>query len=389
MDLHVDTVVVGGGPSGIAAALSSAAAGSRTLLVERSATPGGMVSAAHITTLCGLYVNRGNAGAQLVYDGVVQEIIQKLTTADTVTEPVLMGRVYILPCRPASFCRVSAELLATHKNLDCWYGATLREVRVEHRGIHSIIVQKGDHGVRVIPRAVIDCSGDAVVSRLAKIPCQDDGDDDQAAAVVLPISRVTAPLNTTTDRLRILLAVKHAVDEGLLAKGSEYLSLVNSLDSGTVCLKLNLTADTARRSAGPLQMAAQLLNFLKKEVAGFGQCDVAGDAGRVVRRDSRRLAGKYVLTGADVLGGRSFPDPAARGCWPIEKWTAAGKQTLRYVSEGTCYQIPVRSLQSVHLDNLFAAGKTMSADRDAIASARVVGTCLATGAAAGTLAAAC
>jgi predicted flavoprotein YhiN len=51
------------------------------------------------------------------------------------------------------------------------------------------------------------------------------------------------------------------------------------------------------------------------------------------------------------------------------------------------YEIPARCLQSAPIQNLFMAGKTISADVDAIASARVMGCCLATGAAAGKLAA--
>jgi predicted flavoprotein YhiN len=60
---------------------------------------------------------------------------------------------------------------------------------------------------------------------------------------------------------------------------------------------------------------------------------------------------------------------------------------LRYVIDGDNYEIPARSLQAAHIENLFMAGKTISADADAIGSARVMGCCLATGAAAGRMAA--
>jgi len=49
------------------------------------------------------------------------------------------------------------------------------------------------------------------------------------------------------------------------------------------------------------------------------------------------------------------------------------------------YEIPSRSLRAAEVENLFMAGKTISADVDAIASARVMGCCLATGEAAGNL----
>jgi hypothetical protein len=56
---------------------------------------------------------------------------------------------------------------------------------------------------------------------------------------------------------------------------------------------------------------------------------------------------------------------------------------LRYLPEGAHYEIPARSLRAAGAQNLFMAGKVISADVDGIASARVMGCCLATGAAAG------
>ena len=99
------------------------------------------------------------------------------------------------------------------------------------------------------------------------------------------------------------------------------------------------------------------------------------------------IIGEYVLTGADVLGGRKFPDAVARCAWPIEQWNMDGVARFRYLPAGAYYEIPARSLHVDRVENLFMAGKTISADVDAIASARVMGCCLATGAAAGTLAA--
>ena len=99
------------------------------------------------------------------------------------------------------------------------------------------------------------------------------------------------------------------------------------------------------------------------------------------------IVGQYVLTGDDVLMGRKFPDAVARCAWPIEQWNASGVARFKYLPAGTHYEIPARALRAALVENLFMAGKTISADVDAIASARVMGCCLATGAAAGVLAA--
>ena len=99
------------------------------------------------------------------------------------------------------------------------------------------------------------------------------------------------------------------------------------------------------------------------------------------------IVGRYLLTGADVLAGRKFGDAIARCAWPMEQWNVQGRTKLRYLPSGAYYDIPARALQAADLPNLFMAGKVISADVDAIASARVMGCCLATGAAAGQLAA--
>jgi hypothetical protein len=99
------------------------------------------------------------------------------------------------------------------------------------------------------------------------------------------------------------------------------------------------------------------------------------------------IVGRYLLTGADLLGARTFPDTVARCSWPIEQWSRDGKVSYRYLAPGAYYEIPARCLQALSPHNLFMAGKSLSADVDAIASARVMGCCLATGAAAGNLAA--
>ena len=100
------------------------------------------------------------------------------------------------------------------------------------------------------------------------------------------------------------------------------------------------------------------------------------------------IVGEYILTGADVVGAKKFPDAVARCAWPVEQWGADGKTRLRWLPPGEFYEIPARSLRAAKLKNLFMAGKTISADVEAIASARVMGCCLATGEAAAKLAAA-
>jgi hypothetical protein len=111
---------------------------------------------------------------------------------------------------------------------------------------------------------------------------------------------------------------------------------------------------------------------------------VANEAGI---RVEARSTGKYILTEEDVLNCKKFDTAIAKGAWPIEEWGQDKRVQMRYFTEGDHYQIPAECLRSNAFKNLFFGGRNISATAGAIASARVMGTCLQTGYAAGKLAA--
>jgi hypothetical protein len=110
------------------------------------------------------------------------------------------------------------------------------------------------------------------------------------------------------------------------------------------------------------------------------------------KRESRRFQGPYTLTQEDVFGGRLFPDTVAYGGWPIDLHPPAG---IDAPEEEPCAQhdfdnlfgIPLRALHSINIDNLFFAGRNISATHVAFASTRVMATCALMGQAVGTAAA--
>ena len=109
-------------------------------------------------------------------------------------------------------------------------------------------------------------------------------------------------------------------------------------------------------------------------------------------RESRRLEGDYILNENDIRANRVFDDAVAYGAWPMDVHVPGGAKQLDitpskvYNFEGH-YSIPYRCFYSRNVENLMMAGRDVSASKMAFSSLRVMGTCAVGGQAAGTAAA--
>lgn len=110
------------------------------------------------------------------------------------------------------------------------------------------------------------------------------------------------------------------------------------------------------------------------------------------KRESRRFMGPHIMVQHEVMEGATFEDQVAYGGWWIDLHTPEGMDAI---DEEPCvqypfpklYEIPLRSLYSRNVANLFFAGRNISASHVALASTRVMGTCAVMGQAVGTAAA--
>jgi hypothetical protein len=371
MNEKFDIAVIGSGAAGIAAAVCAARAGRKTLLLDKNNSAGGTGGFSGLTTLCGLYDDAGN----FLNDGFTREFAETLSErrspdrletkaahADQeIGGPLKMSRVWILPYRPEKFRAAAEKFLAAEPKLQTRWNTPLANVVVENDRIISL----NDFDIG----AAIDCSGSAEVARKIGIECLATDETTQASAVIFPLHNVAREMLTPAAAAQVLLPLARA--------GFSPINFQSNLEPGSVTAKFT----------GPAEQVPSLIEFLRANVLGFENCSTPLKEFSVAPRAGRMIVGEYVLTGADVLAGRKFPDAVAKCAWPIEQWNAGGKTRLRYLPPGEHYEIPARSPCAAKIKNLFMAGKTISADVDAIASARVMGCCLATGAAAGILAA--
>ena len=109
-------------------------------------------------------------------------------------------------------------------------------------------------------------------------------------------------------------------------------------------------------------------------------------------RESRRLIGDYMLKEQDILEGRVFDDAVAYGGWPMDEHAPHGVfdkdiNPTRFINFPGVYTIPYRSYYSKNINNLMMAGRDISVTKMALGSTRVMGTCAIGGQAVGTAAA--
>ncbi|MBQ9915510.1 MAG: FAD-dependent oxidoreductase, partial [Clostridia bacterium] len=109
------------------------------------------------------------------------------------------------------------------------------------------------------------------------------------------------------------------------------------------------------------------------------------------KRESRRMSGEYTLTQKDVYGGGTFSDEIAYGGWPLDDHFPGGfyqkGEPNSFTDTPAPYSIPYRTLYSINVDNLYFAGRNISATHLAMSTTRVMATCMLLGEAVGKAAA--
>lgn len=151
------------------------------------------------------------------------------------------------------------------------------------------------------------------------------------------------------------------------------------------------------RTVSECQVAAlKLVRFCREELPGFAECHIAALPSSLGTRESRRIVGRYQLTGEDVLAGSKHEDAVARAWFWIDLHDPAPGRSVPYGLEylkknqpppGDWYEIPYRSLLPRDVAGLLVAGRCISCDRRAQGSLRIMPTCLFIGTGAGTAAA--
>jgi hypothetical protein len=303
--------------------------------------------------------------------------------------------LWVLPYSPPAFARVADAVVGESQNVNLILHATVAEVRMENSRMNLVCALAWNEPLNFSPQAVVDCTGEATAAALAGADSE-NGATDQAPALVFVLENVDPSL-AERGLLEVRRALRRAVQDGSLPAICERLALVPGIGTnGRLALKLSLfPADSGRQlwqqvtdwERESRALLEPLYLFLVENVAAFRNARLDSVAPQLGVRSGRRILGRARLTDDEVLHVQKSSQGIARGCWPMERWGKSPRPEMNYFAERDFYEIPLDCLRPAELENVFVAGRCLSAETGAMTSARVIGTALATGWAAGTAAA--
>jgi hypothetical protein len=393
-----DVAVVGGGSAGIAAAVTAARCGARTLLAERSDVLGGNATQALVHTICGLYLPAAEGEAIHAHRGFPRRFADELRRAGGAATAERAGRVYVLPICPPVFAACAARLCERTPGLEVRSRCELTGAQLTASAGPSRLVLSGGGRREVEAQVVIDASGDASAGSLGGAETAAEAPERlQFPSLIFCLRGVDGGAAHGFSRLKLSHAVAGAARCGELPAGCGSVLVRPGAEADEVYVTLNVPKLAGRPyaplDAGYLEAleekarssAEVLVDHLRRTRRAFRDATVAAWPRRIGIRETRRLRGECEITRADVLAGRRRDDEVAVSTWPIELWHDHRGARFEY-AERPC-SVALGSLVSRSHPRLGMAGRCLSATHEALGALRVIGTSMATGEAIGAAAA--
>ncbi|WP_397411589.1 FAD-dependent oxidoreductase [Polaromonas sp.] len=402
-----DVVVIGGGPAGLAASVSAAKHGARTLLVERYGFLGGMGTAGGVTNFAGLYGRKNGEMQQLVH-GVVDDLLARMDALGGLNQPQdgMAGRIRVRSYDVSAY-KCAADQMLVASGVQLLFHAWAAVVLMDGRAITALVVETKSGRQAIRARRFIDCSGDADVAHFAGVPFE-LGDGHGSALFPSTMFRVghvdAGPALAAVGEFKAindLMAQSEARQPGRYQfprKGAILRPQKNPAEWRANVTQIRNAAGTAmdatdarQLSEGELEGRRQIteyFRFLKNEVPGFADSAIIDIAPQVGIRETRRICGAYMLTGEDILSSARFADVIGINAWPMEMHVDGAISWGFPRDENRAYNdLPWRMLVTREVDNLLVAGRCASMAHEGQSAARASGGCFVMGQAAGTAAA--
>lgn len=399
-----DVLVCGGGVSGFAAAVSSARSGAKTVLIES----GGFLGGTATKGLVGPFMTCYDAeGKNQIIRGLFSELVERLVAENGAIHPSkcpgsdsysgyrMTGHIGVTPFDYEVLKRV-LEKTCVEAGVKLLYHTTLIGCEKEGNKITCAYAADGNDIVAIKAKAFIDTTGSASLAQKAGAETMRGREDGtlQTASMFFTIAGVDEEFLDRHMREHTDMQQRFFMEEmkGFPCGTLKLRIYKNPHDTWTVNMaqvdeQLNELDCEAVTNAeiSQRQQIVKIVDYLKKNIPGLENIRLVRSASDIGIRESRRMVGKSIFCGDDILNAKRFDDRIAVCANSIDIHQKVGVAYTAHSKEN--YYIPLSCLISNNVENLLGAGKCVSADKYAFAAIRVMPPCIAMGEAAGVTAA--
>ncbi len=410
-NFECDVLVVGGGVAGFAAAIAAARQGAKVILTEENGYLGGTATAGLVAPFMTCY---DTLGENQIIRGIFSEFVDELAKIGGAVRPEncrkcdsfsgykLSGHLGTTPVDKEKV-KLVMERMCENAGVELKYHYLFIGAEASDRKISACLFATSAGIYRIAAKEIIDCTGSASVCHSAGGECMfsDEGGNLQPVSTFFLIDGVDnevldkAVYSTEDAEGRAFMElVRAAKERGEFPCGTQKVRLYeqpNGIWAVNMCqidqpFDVNDPDLITKAEIEGRRQADAIFTFLKKYIPGLENAKMLQTSERVGIRESRRMVGEYILKKEDLRESKIFDDAVVILANSIDVHTA-GKVDYKTFENEKPYSIPYRSLISKDFDNLFTAGKSVSADRSAHGAVRVIPPCMAMGQAVGIAAA--
>jgi len=399
---EVDVLVVGGGAAGVAAATVAAEKGKSVILIERYGFCGGAAVAGMSGTICGFYLasDSRNTPEQVVF-GFAERFRGALAGRGGLTDPQIYGKTFTVTHDPLMW-RETADQFLEEAGVRVLFHTAVTGIVTEGPALNGAVIESNAGRSTVLAKRIIDASGDAAVVARAGFRCAfGDAGRIQNPTMIFRLGNVDLEAfgaywgPDTICPPKVVTAIEQANRSGIyhLPRNKIWIFpttrpnelMVNATRlSGRDGRMLNVIdpADFTEAEIVGRRQVREYARFLADVIPGCRQSFVVDTGVEVGVRQTRSIVGKSVLRNADVVDCRKRDDGICRVAWPIELHSG-DKPKLHWLLDDY-YEVPYGALVPEIGENIIVAGRCLSAEHEALASARVTAQCFEYGHAAAT-----
>jgi len=387
----VDVLVVGSGSAGVIAALQSARAGAKTVLVECDSQLGGTTTTGGVC-FPGLF----HAHGKQVIKGIGWELVEETVKMNSDSMPNFsipygnnwdrghsVHHIYINRYLYA----VLAEEKCTEAGVQLRYYET--PVRATFDGSHWIVdlVGKGTQAT-IKCKQLIDCTGNAFMTQMA-------GYNVVRSETCQPGSMMFKLAGYDPKKLDMGLIdreYKKALGSGKFKKEEYMRSLTRLLTTGHYTTEKGVflnhihgadSTTSETHTSCNIQGRETLLRMLRflRTLPGLENTAIHSMCPETSIRETYRIDGLHEVTVDEYVSGQRYEDAVCNSFYPIDLHDKAGVKP-KQLKIGVVPSIPLRALIPKESTNFLVAGRCASSDQLANSALRTQASCMAMGQAA-------